>query len=122
MDHEVFHAQRFTRIDGELLCIVHESDKDDNDVTDNGPDKVVRKLGFFLVCLFVCFDPGFTPESLWGLKFCPKGGFGTPHNNWIINFTLLWVPVGYPKQLNIEPTGPHWLPRKGRFFSFCIVR
>ena len=53
MDHEVFHAQRFTRIDGELLCIVHESDKDDNDVTDNGPDKVVRKLGFFLVCLFV---------------------------------------------------------------------
>jgi hypothetical protein len=53
LDHEVFHAQRFTRIDGELLCIVHESEKDDNDVTDNGPDKVVRKLGFFLVCLFV---------------------------------------------------------------------
>ena len=53
LDHEVFHAQRFTRIDGELLCIVHESDKDDNDVTDNGPDKVVRQMGFFLVCLFV---------------------------------------------------------------------
>lgn len=42
LDHEVFHAQRFTRIDGELLCIVHESDKDDNDVTDNGPVKVTN--------------------------------------------------------------------------------
>ena len=27
LDHEVFHAQRFTRVDGELLCIVQQLDK-----------------------------------------------------------------------------------------------
>ena len=25
---------------------------------------------FFLVCLFVCFNPGFTPENLLDLKLC----------------------------------------------------
>ena len=35
LDHEVFHAQRFTRVDGELLCIVHEDHDDNSDTTDN---------------------------------------------------------------------------------------
>ena len=53
LDHEVFHAQRFTRVDGELLCIVHESDTDNNvDTTDNA-DQVVR-LFFKTFCFVVC--------------------------------------------------------------------
>ena len=30
LQHEVFHAQRFTRQDGELLCIVHEDVDEEN--------------------------------------------------------------------------------------------
>ena len=32
LDHEVFHAQRFTRVDGELLCIVHEDEIDNSQI------------------------------------------------------------------------------------------
>jgi len=35
LDHEVFHAQRFTRVDGELLCIVQQLDTDNTETTDN---------------------------------------------------------------------------------------
>ena len=30
LQHEVFHAQRFTRVAGELLCVVHEEVLDDD--------------------------------------------------------------------------------------------
>eukprot|EP00093_Oithona_nana_P012646 12646.XXX_718635_719979_1 [CDS] Oithona nana genome sequencing. len=40
LQHEVFHAQRFTRQDGELLCIVHE---DINDNTDNDKEVEVKE-------------------------------------------------------------------------------
>lgn len=37
LQHEVFHAQRFTRVAGELLCVVHEEVLDENiDECDHG--------------------------------------------------------------------------------------
>ena len=46
LQHEVFHAQRFTRQDGELLCIVHEDINDNTDTTEEEVKEVKseRKL------------------------------------------------------------------------------
>ena len=44
LDHEVFHAQRFTRVDGELLCIVQQLDTDNTETTDNADQVVINSL------------------------------------------------------------------------------
>ena len=34
------------------------------------PERLTDLELFYLVCLFVCFNPGFMPEYLLDLKFC----------------------------------------------------
>ena len=46
LQHEVFHAQRFTRQDGELLCIVHEDINDNTDTTEEEVKEVKSERKF----------------------------------------------------------------------------
>ena len=98
---------------------------------------------YSLVCLFVCFNLGFTPEweSLLDRKFCPtpKGGFGSYWNNFsqcskkpTVNFFIcnnwkqrtclfvLWVPFG--SMFWIQFSTATTLPRQSTVNFFTCMR
>ena len=54
LQHEVFHAQRFTRQDGELLCIVHEDVDEENAQDTQNETKEIGNVKLLSICFSFC--------------------------------------------------------------------
>ena len=54
LQHEVFHAQRFTRQDGELLCIVHEDVDEENAQDTQNDTKEIGNVKLLTICFSFC--------------------------------------------------------------------
>ena len=86
LQHEVFHAQRFTRQDGELLCIVHEdiNDNTDNDTIEEEVKEVKSERKFAISSIVPIMS---SKKRFLSKEIILKRPF---YGNWVSSVILWW--------------------------------
>ena len=79
LEHEVFHAQRFTHQDGELLCIVHEDVTEETEVKNEPSEKPHESLTHTLLPILSAKKKFLSKKKsvIKDVKFNPRKMFKT---------------------------------------------